>query len=127
MLMFIQKMNFNLKVKQKKIFYFFLLSIISIFINQYYGFIGVYPIDSFLFFDTGYRTLNGFFPFKDFWAPTGPLLDVIQAFFFKFFGISWFSYVLHASVFNFLITIATFHTLNKFELNINFCVFFTLY
>jgi len=127
MLKLIKKMKYNLKVdKNKKFFYFICLSIFSISINQYYGYIGVFPVDSFLFFDSGYRTLNGFFPFKDYWTPTGPLLDIIQAFFFKIFGISWFSYVLHASIFNFLIVIATFYTLIKFELNIHYCFFYAL-
>ena len=112
--------------KKKEFFYFFCLLISSISINQYYGYIGVYPIDSFLFFDSGYRTLNGYFPFKDYWAPTGPLLDIIQALFFKIFGVNWFSYVLHASVFNFFITIATFYTLNKFTLNIHLSFFYSL-
>ncbi len=75
-------MKYNLNTnKNIKFFYFICLSILSISINQYYGYIGVFPIDSFLFFDSGYRTLNGFFPFKDYWTPTGPLLDIIQAFF----------------------------------------------
>ena len=118
-------MKYNLKAnKNKKFFYFFCLLILSISINQYYGYIGVFPIDSFLFFDSGYRALNGFFPFKDYWTPTGPLLDIIQALFFKIFGVSWFSYVLHASIFNFLIVIATFYTLIKFDLNIHFCFFY---
>ena len=120
-------MKYNLKFgKNKRIYYFVLLFISSISINQYYGFIGVFPIDSFLFFDSGYKALNGFFAFKDFWSPTGPLLDLIQAFFFKIFGVSWFSYVLHASIFNFLIVVATFYTLIKFDLNIHFCFFYAL-
>tara|TARA_Y100000590_G_C15666568_1_gene994681 strand:- start:70 stop:1638 length:1569 start_codon:yes stop_codon:yes gene_type:complete len=113
-------------LNKKKIIYFFILFFFSILINQYYGSIGVFPLDSFLFFDSGYRALNGFFAFKDYWAPTGPLLDIIQAFLFKIFGVSWFSYVLHASIFNFLITIATFYTLNKFKLNISLCLFYSL-
>jgi len=65
-----------------KTFYFICLLLFSFSINQYYGYAGVYPIDTFLFFDSGYRVLNGYFPFKDFWVVTGPLLDLIQAFFF---------------------------------------------
>ena len=84
------------------------------------------PIDSFLFFDSGFRVLNGHFPFKDFWAVTGLTVDIIQALFFKIFGVSWFSYVLHASFLNFLIAFATFYTLYKFELNINFCFLYAL-
>ena len=109
-----------------KTFYFICLLLFSFSINQYYGYLGVYPIDTFLFFDSGYRVLNGHFPFKDFWAVTGPLLDLIQAFFFKIFGVSWFSYVLHASFFNFLISILTFFTLMKFKLNINLSFFYSL-
>ena len=32
------------------------------------------------------------------------VLDIIQSIFFKFAGINWFSYVLHASLFNFIIS-----------------------
>jgi len=112
--------------KRKKIFYFIILLVFSISFNQYYGYIGIFPIDSFLIFNSGYDFMNGYFPFKDYYTIRGPLLDVIQALFFKIFGVSWFSYVLHASVVNFIITIATFYTLIKFELNINYCFFYAL-
>ena len=36
------------------------------------------------------------------------------------------SYILHASIFNFLIVISTFYTLIKFELNIHYCFFYAL-
>ena len=112
--------------KRKKIFYFVILLTFSISFNQYYGYIGIFPEDSFLIFNSGYDTMNGYFPFKDYYTTTGPLLDVVQALFFKIFGVSWFSFVLHASVINFIITIATFYTLIKFELNINYCFFYAL-
>ena len=117
--------QFNWK-KRKKIFYFIILLFFSISFNQYYGYIGINPIDSFAIFNSGYDVLNGYFPFKDYWTITGPLLDIIQAFLFKIFGVSWFSYVLHASVFNFIISIATFYTLIKFQLNINYCFLYSL-
>ena len=120
-------MKFFSQTNNKKILYFIFLLLFSISINQYYGNIGVFPIDSFLFFDSGYRTLNGYFPFKDFWTTTGPLLDIIQAIFFKIFGVSWFSYVLHASAFNFLIASATFYTLYKINLNINFSFLYAIF
>ena len=115
-----------MKIYSKIIIYFSFLLIFSISFNQYYGYRGVFPIDSFLFFDSGFRVLNGYFPFKDFWAVTGLTVDIIQALFFKIFGVSWFSYVLHASFLNFLIAFATFYTLYKFELNINFCFLYAL-
>ena len=115
----------NLK-KRKKIFYFIILLVFSISFNQYYGYIGIHPLDSFIIFNSGYDTMNGYFPFKDYYTTTGPLLNVVQALFFKIFGVSWFSFVLHASVINFIITIATFYTLIKFKLNINYCFFYAL-
>ena len=87
--------------KKREILYFFFLLFFSVGINQYYGNIGIFPIDSFLFYDSAYRTLNGYFPVKDFWINNGLLIDLIQAVFFKIFGISWFSYVLHSSFYNF--------------------------
>ena len=120
---FISLPNFE---KLKKIFYLIILLIFSISFNQYYGYRGVIPLDSFLIFNSGYDVLNGYFPFKDYWTVTGPLLDVIQAFIFKLFNVSWFSHVLHASIFNFIIAFTTFYTLSKFELNINYCFFYSL-
>ena len=69
--------------KRKEIFYLLFLSLFSIFINQYYGYIGVFPEDSFLIFNSGYDVLNGYFPFKDYYTTTGPLLDLLQAIFFN--------------------------------------------
>ena len=119
-------MKYISTIINKKILYFICLLFFSISINQHYGYIGVHPIDTFMFFDSGYRTLNGYFPFKDYWVITGPLIDIIQSIFFKIFGVSWFSYVLHASVFNFIIVFATFYTLVKFELNIHFSFFYSI-
>jgi hypothetical protein len=112
--------------KKKKTFYIIVLLIFSILFNQYYGYKGIYPIDSFFPFNSGYDVLNGFFPFKDYWTRTSPFIDLIQALFFKTFGVSWFSYVFHASVFNFLFTISTFYTLSKFKLDIHYCFFYSL-
>jgi len=105
------RLNFK---KQKEIFYFIILLFFSISINQYYGFIGLNPLDGLFIFNSGYDVLNGRFPFKDYWTLTGPFIDFIQAIFFKIFGVSWFSYVLLASTFNFIISISTFYTLYKF-------------
>lgn len=119
------KFIYYLKFKEnKKIFYYIFLFFFSILFNQYYGYIGIQPVDSFTVFNSGYEVINGYYPFKDYWTMTGPLLDVIQALFYKILGISWFSYVFHASVFNFLIAAATFYTLAKFELNINYSLFY---
>ena len=119
----VTNLQFN---KYPKIIYLAILFFFSILFNQYYGFKGVAPIDSFLIFNSGYDLSIGYLPFRDYWSVTGPLLDLIQAIYFKAFGISWFSYVLHASTFNLLITLATFYTLEKFGLNLIYCFFYAI-
>ena len=102
------------------------LIIFSTVFNQYYGYIGILPIDSFLIFNSGYDLLNGYYPFKDYWTIKEPFIDLIQAIFFKLFGVSWFSYVFHASVFNCIITIATFFLLKKLKLSNNLSFFYSI-
>ena len=112
--------------KKKEIFYIIAIFIFSISVNQYYGNLGVCPIDSFWFFNAGYDALNGHYPFKDYWTIAGPFITFTQALLFKTFGVSWFIYVFHASIFNFLISISTFYTFYKFKLNINYCFLYAL-
>lgn len=86
--------------KFKNFFFIVFLFFFSIGVNFYYAQKGlVYP-DSFLHYDSGYNILNGNHPFKDFFTISGPLVDYIQSIFFYFFGVNWFSYVLHASLLN---------------------------
>ncbi len=92
------------------------LSIFSVIFTFYYGYIGILPIDSFLIYDAGYKVLNGFYPFKDYWSITGPILDFIQFFFFKMLGVSWFSYVLHSAIINLFLTIISFNFFISFGL-----------
>ena len=106
--------------------YILILSLFSIAINQYYGNRGVFPMDSFHFFDSGYRILNGDIPFTDYWLVKGPLLDYLQAGLFYIFGTNWQIYVLHASLFNALITIGTFLVLKNYKLDINYCFFYSI-
>ena len=115
-------------ILKKKInfIYIIILVFFSIIFNQYYGYIGILPIDSFLVFNSGYDLMSGYYPFKDYWTIKEPFIDLIQAIFFKIFGVSWFSYVLHASLFNCLITISTFFILKRFKLNKNLCFFYSL-
>ena len=44
-----------------------LLFSFGFFVNFFYGSLGVFPIDTFLHYDSGYRILNGEYPIKDFW------------------------------------------------------------
>ena len=112
---------FNNKIK----LYSGVLFFFSISINQYYGNIGINPIDSFFSFNAGYDILNGHYPFRDYWTITGPFIAFFQAFFFKLFGVNWSSYVFHASIFNFILTISTFYILYKLKLNIHYCFFYS--
>jgi hypothetical protein len=106
--------------------YILFLFFFSIIINQYYGNRGAFPLDSFHFFDSGYRIQNGDVPFIDYWLVKGVLLDYIQAIFFYIFGLNWQSYVLHASSINALITISTFLVLKNFKLQTEYCFFYSL-
>ena len=102
--------------ERKHLFYVSIIFLISILINQFYGHIGVNPHDNFGVFNGGFNVLNNKLPFRDYWTVHGPFLDLIQSIFFKLFGISWFSYILHASIFNLIISVATYLTLLKFKL-----------
>lgn len=116
-------MIFENKIKNNtKFIYLILISFYSFFINFYYADFGVFPIDTFLHYDAGYRILKNEFPVKDFWIVTGFLVDFLQAFFFKVFGVSWISYKIHSSIFNLVISIFSFY----FFLNLNFSNFKSL-
>jgi len=96
--------------------YLIIIAIFSVSINQFFANKGIFPIDSFLNFDSAYNVTRGFHPFKDYWLITGPLLDYIQSFFFITFGISWFTYVLHASIINMFFALFSFYFFLKIGL-----------
>ena len=72
---FKEKINLKNSLPITIFFFAFLL-------NQFSGNKGIFPIDSFSHFDIGYRVLNGDLPFRDYWVVSGPLIDLLQAFFF---------------------------------------------
>ena len=111
-------MNNNLR--SIKFFLYLLLILFAFIINTYYGNLGLFPIDSFSFFDTGYLILRDKYPIKDVWIISGIFGDYVQAAFFSLFGLKWSSYVYHASFFNVLISISFFYLLLKSEVNIYF-------
>ena len=94
-----------------------LLIIFSFGFILFYGFRGIYPIDSFIIFNSGYNVLNGYHPFKDYWSISGPILDYFQAFFFLLFGSNWMGYVLHAFVINIIIVSISFYFFQKLKIN----------
>ena len=113
-------------INNKNKFFLVFLFLFSIGINQYYANRGVFPLDSFHFFDSGFRILNGEIPFSDYWLVKGPFLDYSTALFFLLFGVSWQSYVLQASLLNSIITISTFFVFKGFNLKISYCFLYAL-
>jgi hypothetical protein len=104
----LNKINLKVLLKNKRI-YFLIILLNSFIFTFYYGYRGILPIDSFLIFDAGYKVLNNIHPFKDYWSITGPFLDYIQSTLFLIFKVSWFSYVLHAALINFLLASVSFY------------------
>ena len=100
--------------------------LISIVVNQYYGFIGVNPIDNFTIYHSGNLILEGKKPFQDFWVTSGLLLDTLQFLFFKFFGVSWSIYVFHASLINATYCLFVYLILYSFKLKKRYCFFYSI-
>ena len=101
-----------------------LLSFLSFTVNYYYGSIGVLPIDTFAFFDTGYRLNNGDLPFKDYWTISGPFIDILQSFFFYLFGYSWKSYILNGSIINLILTVTSYYFFKNNGLDYKYSFFY---
>mgnify|MGYP006155179431 CR=1 FL=1 len=108
-----------------KFLYPFLLLILSVSVNNYYGSLGVFPVDSFAFFDSAYSINQGIVPFRDYWVMSGPIIDLIQALIFNLFGTSWTSYLMHSSIVNALFAVSTFLFLIKLGLNTNSSFFYS--
>ncbi len=104
----------------------FTLAIIAFFTNYHYGFIGIMPMDNTVLFNGGYRVLKGYTPFMDYWLVTGPLLDYLNAFFFKLLGISWSTFIIHSSVFNSILAIASYFFFKKNNLSNIFSFIYSL-
>jgi len=103
------------------------LFIVAILINQHYASRGIFPMDGFVHFDPGYRILNGEYPVRDYWVIHGIIIDYIQAAFFFLFGVSWASYVFHASLFNGLLTVATYFIFRNFNLNKSYSLIYSFF
>ena len=94
-----------------------ILFIFSVLICQYTGNRGVYPIDSFAHFDSGFRVLNGEHPFKDYWVVSGPIIDYLQGIIFYIFGTNWQSYLLNSSILNGIISLLTYYLFTNLGIN----------
>jgi 4-amino-4-deoxy-L-arabinose transferase-like glycosyltransferase len=95
-----------------------LISILIIFglsITLYYGRMAFMPLDHSIIFDGGWRILSGQIPFRDFYTPNALTPLVLQAVFFKIFGVTWFAYCLHAAIFNGLFCVLIYTLLRLFN------------
>ena len=120
----------NYKIKNNSFlenFYLFLIFFISYYINFYYANKGVFPLDTFLHFDSSFRILNNELPVRDFFIVHGIFIDYLQALFFKVFNSDWQSYLIHSSLMNSIISIFTFYIFRLLDVNKHitfvFCIF----
>ena len=116
-------------LKTKNLFkhlYLFIIIIFSFVINWQLSKIGVFPMDTFLHYDSSYRILKGEIPIRDYWSVSGAFVDFLQAFFFKIFGINWLAYTIHSSLLNLAISVFTFQILIKLKLKEVFAFFYTI-
>lgn len=74
--------------------------VFGLLISFKYGQMGLHPLDSSIVFDGASRLLAGQQFFHEFSSPAGFCPIWLQALFFKLFGISWRSYILHAAIMN---------------------------
>tara|TARA_Y100000590_G_scaffold440134_1_gene565166 strand:- start:872 stop:2479 length:1608 start_codon:yes stop_codon:yes gene_type:complete len=116
----------NIKSSPVKFILSILLSILAFYINYYYANKGLYPIDTFSFFDSAYYITEGQHPIKDFWVISGIFIDYLQALFFYIFGFNWNSYIFHASFFNIIVSLFFFYFLNQFNKNILYNLFLSI-
>ena len=103
-----------------------LIGIFSFTINYHYGFIGIMPMDNTVLYNGGYRVLNGYVPFSDYWLVTGPLLDYLNALFFLILGVSWKTFIIHSSFFNLLIAIASYYLFFQLGLSRKYSFFYSI-
>ena len=93
------------KYKHKETILVVFTCIFSFLVNYLVGSNGVYPVDTFIHYDNGYRVLLGDDPIKDYWIVHGLLIDYLQSLFFYIFGNNWMSYLIHSSLMNVAIAI----------------------
>ena len=85
-------------------------------INWFSGNIGLIPIDTFGFLDTGHSILNGNLPIRDFWIFTGLIVDYMEAFFLLLLGNNWNSHLAHSSFMNIIATLSVYFFMKELKL-----------
>ena len=114
----------QMKLFSWNIFLAVITFLFGVLICQYTGNRGVFPIDSFSHFDSGYRILNGEHPFKDYWIVSGFFIDYFQGAIFYLLGVSWQTYLLNASLLNGFVSLLVYFILNNLGLNFKLSFFY---
>ena len=104
----------------------FVIFLFGVLICHYSGNKGIFPIDSFSHYDSGYRILNGEHPFRDYWIVSGFFVDYVQSIIFFFFGTSWQVYLLNASILNGFMSLLIYYLFNKLGLDFKLSFFYAL-
>jgi hypothetical protein len=118
---------FNIKkILNVHTFIIFIIFYFSFFINKHFGNIGVFPIDTFLHYDSGYRILNNQYPTRDFWVTSGIFIDFLEAGFFKLLGVSWSTHIFHSSFINGIISVASYFVLINLRLEKYYSLIYSL-
>lgn len=110
----------------REIIIIFFISFFSFLTNFYFASRGVFPVDTFIHYDSGYRILLGEFPVKDYWIVHGFIIDFFQALFFFLLGNTWHSYVFHSSIINLVIGIFSYNIFRILNLNIKNSLILTI-
>ncbi len=105
---------------------FAIILLFSFSANYYFGSIGVFPIDTFAFFDSAHFVNKGYLPIRDYWTSNGFLVDILQSLFFYFLGVNWNAYLFHSSLINSIFVIWTYKFLIDEGLNFKFSLFYSL-
>ncbi len=104
----------------------FLIFLFGVLICHYTGNRGVFPLDSFGHYDTGYRILNGEHPFRDYWIVSGFFIDYVQSIIFYLLGTNWQVYLLNASILNGLTALLVYKLFNKLGLDFKLSFFYSI-
>ena len=113
-------------LKFEKYFTYLVLIIFSFTINYYVASRGVFPVDTFMHYDSGFKILLEDLPVRDYWIVHGFLIDYIQSVFFYLFGANWNSYIIHSSIFNVIISISTYLTLTSLKIKNTYSIVISL-
>lgn len=111
------KLTMNYYISKFNYIIYILLALFAFYINYHFSNIGLFPIDTFSFFDSGYLITQGYHPIKDFWVISGIFGDYTQALFFQIFGNNWNAYIFHSSFMNMIISVFFFFFLNTLRGN----------